>query len=56
MMDIDEERKRFEAWISAPPYEKSIVTCRSNWPGQYKDYRVQLAWEAWLARAQGSDA
>lgn len=41
----------FESWISAPPYEKSVVINldSSAWPGQYQDYEVQLAWEAYRA-------
>lgn len=41
-------REQFETWISAPPYEKDISrqSHDSAWPGQYVDYSVQLAWEA----------
>lgn len=50
----DKMRERFEAWISAPPFEHMCdrrpmderVTC---WPGQYKRYETELAWEAWQA-------
>jgi hypothetical protein len=45
--------KAFERWISAPPYEHAIRRWDDSpvraWPGQYTDYRVQLAWEAWCA-------
>ncbi len=44
-------RKKFELWISSPPLEKSIARNEkenSAWPGQYKNYEVQLAWEAFL--------
>jgi len=46
------ERERFEAWMTAPPYEKRIDRFAESfdfaaWPGQYRDYEVQLAWEAW---------
>lgn len=50
----DTERQAFEAWISAPPYEKTTYRFSpdaSAWAGQYDDYQVQLAWEAWQARA-----
>jgi hypothetical protein len=46
------ERARFEAWISAPPYERTIYrwpdySAGHAWPGNYEDIAVQLAWEAW---------
>lgn len=42
-------REEFEAWISAPPFEKSIERQgeHGSWPGNYRDYSVQLAWCAW---------
>ena len=48
---MSDSRKAFEAWITAPPYEKSLATIAASggWPGQYVDYAVQLAWEAWVA-------
>lgn len=44
-------RKDFEAWISNPPYERMCDrgSPGSAWPGQYKNYETQLAWEAWQA-------
>lgn len=44
-----ERRDKFEAWISAPPYERETrrQDQSASWPGQYHDYHVQLAWEAW---------
>ena len=44
-----EERKAFENWITAPPYEKDVTinSEKHKWAGQYSDYQVQLAWEAW---------
>jgi hypothetical protein len=52
MMAEAKSREKFEAWISAPPTELSIERNSedeevSAWPGQYSDYQVQLAWEAW---------
>jgi hypothetical protein len=43
------ERERFEKWISAPPIEAETERQQSGdcFPGHYKTYRVQLAWEAW---------
>lgn len=54
-----DERVRFEAFMSAPPFEREIARwpddpVRYAWPGQYRDLAVQLAWEAWLeARGMG---
>lgn len=47
-------RDQFEAWISAPPYERSLSrhtndAARTAWPGQYRNYEVELAWNAWQA-------
>ena len=46
------ERDRFEAWAKAPPLEwdTDIAGPKEAWPGQYKLYHVQSAWEAWQAR------
>ena len=49
--------KAFEAWISAPPFERDITRYPMNseesaWPGHYREYEVQLAWEAWEAAAE----
>lgn len=49
-------RKAFEAWISAPPFERDITrnpddATKHAWPGHYRDYEVQLAWDAWDAAA-----
>lgn len=45
-------RKAFEAWISAPPFERSIRRntmdeSKTCWPGHYCEYEAQLAWDAW---------
>jgi len=47
-------RSAFEAWITASPMEKDVSRnstdhSKSAWPGQYRVYEVQLAWEAWCA-------
>lgn len=44
-------RRRFEDWVSGPPYELEIMRLgkESSWPGQYSVTKVQLAWEAWVA-------
>jgi hypothetical protein len=43
-------RAAFEAWISAPPYEREIERFgeSSAWPGNYRDIDVDLAWNAWI--------
>lgn len=50
---IAAERKMFEEWASAPPYECELARWpnseRTAWPGQYREERMQLAWEAWCA-------
>jgi hypothetical protein len=48
-----QERERFEAIFSKPPYEFEVGRFReeSAWPGNYREYRTQCAWDAWLARA-----
>jgi len=48
----DEERKLFEAWVSAPPFEKGVTQWPNNayWsacPRTYLDIAVELAWRAW---------
>jgi hypothetical protein len=45
------KRDRFEAWISASPFERNISRipddpAQHSWPGHYREYEVQLAWEA----------
>ena len=44
-------RKQFEAWISAPPFERDPVRYGGNtaWPGSYIDLDIDLAWQAWEA-------
>lgn len=49
-------RLSFEAWITSPPYQKCVARnssdeMKSAWPGQYRTYEVQLAWEAWSKSA-----
>lgn len=48
------DRERFEAAISASPYEKSVarwpnLPVEFAWPGGYKDLNVDLAWWMWQA-------
>lgn len=44
-------RAAFEAWISAPPYEREVERFGENsaWPGNYREIDVDLAWCAWSA-------
>jgi hypothetical protein len=43
------DRDAFEAWITAAPIEACITRFgpQSSWPGHYRNYAVQLAWESW---------
>lgn len=57
-MTTDELQAEFEAWISAPPFEHM---CDKNgecsaWPGTYKRYETEIAWEAWQAAHASRDA
>jgi len=46
-------RQQFEAWITEEPFAKNVARHPKDspeaisWPGQYVQYEVQLAWEAW---------
>lgn len=44
-------RAAFEAWISAPPFEREVERFGENsaWPGNYRELDVDLAWQAWSA-------
>lgn len=54
MTTEETNRREFEEWITAMPYERDI-TRRPNdfekyaFPNTYVDYQVDLAWEAWQA-------
>lgn len=50
-MNTEQERINFESWITSPPYEKPIDILKEggSFPGQYRAYEVQLAWEAYQA-------
>jgi hypothetical protein len=50
------ERAMFEAFITRPPFEREVQRYPMDeeqyaWPGQYRDIDVEMAWEAWQARA-----
>lgn len=47
------DREAFEAKFSQPPYEFEMDRCGpdSSWPGGYREYHVQCAWEGWQAGA-----
>jgi len=55
-MLIDEKKLRaeFEAMFSQPPYEWDFILFSegSAWPGNYRHYSVQCAWEGFLAGVQ----
>jgi hypothetical protein len=46
-------RDEFESWISLPPFEHMCDrnSNKSAWPGAYKRYETELAWEAYQAAA-----
>lgn len=48
-MDEELERNKFEQWISSPPYEHMCdrYSENSSWPGMYRRYDTEIAWEAW---------
>ena len=54
------EREQFEAWISAPPYEREVgrweESAAVSWPGGYREYEVELAWCAWQERARATSS
>jgi len=58
---VKTNREKFEATISASPYEKSVarwpdLPVKFAWPGGYKDLVVDLAWHMWQAsRKQALD-
>jgi hypothetical protein len=47
---ISEIRREFEQWASKPPFEFDLTINgeESAWPGNYKDFNVDCAWDAWL--------
>ena len=53
-MDIDEIRKKFERWAELFPreWELNRADQTSAWPGQYREYHVQCAWESWYEASQ----
>ena len=49
---MSDMRKQFENWASAPPREFDVERFdedHDSWPGSYRSYKVQCAWEAWQA-------
>jgi hypothetical protein len=48
---MDDQREAFETWV-ASRHASSLRFAfddTDNYPGHYKNYSVQLAWEAWQA-------
>ena len=45
------QREAFEKWASKPPMEFYLARHDDTaaWPGNYKDYHVECAWQAWQA-------
>ena len=50
-MTDERVREKFEAFVSAEPYWRSIARYDANdaWPHCYRDINVHLAWDAWQA-------
>jgi len=51
---LEEERGKFEAFITGMPYERSVARFPDDpdeyaWPGCYRDIVVDTAWDAWQA-------
>lgn len=51
-MSEEENRRAFESWMSAPPYEMDVSRFSPNestsaWSGLYRDDAVEIAWKAW---------
>ena len=44
-------RQAFEAFVTTPPFEMGISRFddRGAWPGSYKSYETDLAWQSWQA-------
>ena len=53
-MKTDKLRADFEKFIGAPPYEHmcGMAGQEAAWPGQYKRFETQLAWEMWCAATE----
>lgn len=51
---MDKQREAFEAWAKKPPREFYLARHpdAAAWPGNYKDYHVECAWQAWQAAQQ----
>lgn len=47
----DAQREAFEAKMSKPPFEFYLGRFDKNevWPGSYRHYHVECAWQAWQA-------
>jgi len=57
-MTPDELRAAFEAWITAPPFERDIhrFPAEGAWPAQSCDYTSEVAWQAWQAATRQARA
>lgn len=46
---VEKWRVEFELWGKNPPrnFNLEVYCDNSSWPGQYRAYNVQCAWEAW---------
>jgi hypothetical protein len=53
----DDIRTAFEVWVTSPPYEESSERypndpTKYGWPGNYKDIRVDMCWQAWKSACE----
>lgn len=46
---MDKARRTFEETFSRPPFEFEMdkYNHHESWPGSYRNYHVQCAWEGW---------
>ena len=50
-------RTAFEVWVTSSPYEESSERypndpTKYGWPGNYKDIRVDMCWQAWKSACE----
>ena len=50
-------RTAFEVWVTSHPYEESSERypndpTKYGWPGNYKDIRVDMCWQAWKSACE----
>ena len=55
--DVSSRQELFEEWAESLPREWDVTRQgeSSAWPGQYREYAVQCAWEAWCEVAERAE-